>query len=63
MDRNAWICQKCDPPRRVFVLPGDPSPPRCKEHGKMIRQINVPYKRPDTSKPVGRGRRVGKGKR
>lgn len=66
-ERRAYMClnEKCDPPRRVFLFPGDPEPPSCPEHGPMQLQANVPYVRPDTSKPIGRGRRLdgGKGKR
>lgn len=66
-ERRAFVCQhkSCVPPHRTFLFPGDPEPPKCPDgHGPMQRQANVPYKRPDTSKPIGRGRRLdGKGKR
>lgn len=58
--RRAFLClhKDCVPPRRVFLRPGEPEPPNCPDgHGKMQRQANVPYARPDTSKPVGKGRR------
>lgn len=63
-ERRAYVCldPKCDPPRRVFLRPGEKAPPRCPDHGPMQRQANVPYSRPDTSKPIGRGRRLSKGK-
>lgn len=54
MERRAYVCSSkdCDPPRRVFLLPGDEIP-SC--HGrKMIRQANVPYMQ---------GGRTGKRKR
>lgn len=44
--RDAWLChhKDCDPPTRIFLLPGDPSPPRCPLHGAtMRRQANLPY--------------------
>lgn len=62
--RLAYVCQhaSCVPPHRVFLAPGDPEPPNCPDgHGKMQRQANVPYSRPDTSKPIGRGRRLDGG--
>jgi hypothetical protein len=61
-ERRAFICyhKECVPPHRVFLRPGEPEPPNCPDgHGAMTRQVNVPYKRPDTSKPVGRSKMVG----
>lgn len=45
-ERRAYVCAHKDHgtnPPRIFVIPGDPEPPRCPEHGKMIRQTNLPY--------------------
>jgi len=61
MERIAYICQAKDcgpPPRRVFLFPSERDRiPRC--CGKpMQRQANVPYTKPDTSKPPGKGRRL-----
>jgi hypothetical protein len=43
--RRAFWCETCardGHPLRVFVLPDVPEP-RCPQHGKMVRQPNVPY--------------------
>jgi hypothetical protein len=59
--RRAYLCQhkNCDPPIRVFLQPGDKEPPNCPDgHGRMALQANLPYKRPDTSAPVGKPRAV-----
>lgn len=50
-ERRAYVCthKECVPPQRVFLLPGDADGvPRCPSgHGKMQRQGNVPYSRPE----------------
>lgn len=58
--RRAYLCthKACEPPLRVFLQPGDPEPPECPEHGRMQLQANLPYVRPDTSKPVGKPQAV-----
>jgi hypothetical protein len=60
--RRAYLClhKDCVPPRRVFVVPGEPDPPNCPDgHGKMALQANVPYSVPDTSQPIGQSRMLG----
>ncbi len=41
-ERFAFVCQKCDPPMRVFLQPGDIIP-ECETHGPMQRQENHSY--------------------
>jgi hypothetical protein len=46
IERRAYVCTHKDHvvyAYRVFLMPGDPEPPRCPEHGKMQRQANAPY--------------------
>lgn len=57
-ERRAYICLKCDPPVRTFAAK-DEKEPRCSTHGKMTRQANLPYTRPEPGKlprkvPAGR---------
>jgi hypothetical protein len=64
--RRAYLClhKACVPPVRVFLQPGDAEPPHCPDgHGRMTLQANLPYTRPDTSKPVGKPQAVDKPKR
>jgi hypothetical protein len=50
-ERIAFYCNHRDHEKpnpgayRIFLLPGEPMPPRCKDHPerKMIRQENQPY--------------------
>ncbi len=54
MERRAYVCHSkdCDPPRRVFLLPGD-AIPKC--HGRaMVRQANMPYMAGKSKRPTGR---------
>lgn len=41
-ERRAFICVHAshDMPYRVFMLPGEPDP-KCPQHGKMKRQVNL----------------------
>lgn len=45
--RRAFVCYKCTPPQRTFLLAGAPDTPapRCATHGKMDAQPNVKYVR------------------
>lgn len=49
-ERLAFICEHPDHAKnsmayRVFLLPGEPQPPRCSEHNRpMARQSNRPYR-------------------
>jgi hypothetical protein len=70
VERRAYICLKCEPPRRDFMSATDEKEPRCPQHGKMIRQANMPYKDPRPPKPPpkprqqrGRGARGAGGRR
>jgi hypothetical protein len=61
LERIAYICtsDKCVPPMRMFIAPGDTAP-RCPDgHGPMRKQLNLPYVVPDTSQPPGKSRTVG----
>lgn len=45
-ERSAWICNHKahgELPQRVFLLPGDRTPPRCSDGHVMTRQVNLPY--------------------
>jgi hypothetical protein len=43
-ERRCYICLKCQPTLRVFLLPGETELPRCPEHGRMTREPNRPYR-------------------
>lgn len=46
LQRRAFVCESvnCKPPRRTFLLPGEPDRiPECENHGKMKPQPNVPH--------------------
>jgi hypothetical protein len=64
--RRAFICQHAShdiPPRR-FLGPDEPVPHCPDGHGRMVRQANVPYVRPDGSAGLETiGRRVEAPKR
>lgn len=53
-ERRAFIClhPSHEVPERQFIGPNDPEP-RCPQgHGKMARQLNVPYVKPDAEPEV-----------
>lgn len=53
-ERIAYICthNDCDPPRRVFLRSEPDTPPHCGEHGRMRRQVNMPYNPSQDAKPT-----------
>lgn len=47
-ERRAYVCFTKEGVlhQRVFLMPGDPEPPKCPTHGKMLRQTNLSYMKP-----------------
>lgn len=45
-ERRAYVCRKCDPPLRVFLIAEAAPVPRCPMHGRMERQDNIRYMKP-----------------
>jgi hypothetical protein len=41
--RLAYICERCTPPLRIFIAPGQRRP-KCPKHGHMDVQPNRPYR-------------------